>query len=252
MSDTLTNNEAGLSKPDSESGRLQRAILKILREHEQQPDGLPTSGRFIFYELVQRGIIDKKAKTGGRRPDQNVADALFPLRDKTELVPWDWIVDETRSLSRWAYAPSVADYLIGEIASARLNVWDGEPPPMILTESRSLAGVLNNLAGRYLASIAATNGQVGGFLRTDIAPALVSGQRVLYLGDFDWQGGQIEANTRRVLERLVGELDWRRIALTEDQVVRYRLSRLRKEDRRQGAQKEQALAMLNRLKRRQT
>ena len=67
MSDT-TNNEAGLSKPDLESGRLQRAILKILREHEQQPDGLPTSGRFIFYELVQRGIIDKKAKTGGRRP----------------------------------------------------------------------------------------------------------------------------------------------------------------------------------------
>ena len=82
MSDTLTNNEAGLSKPDLESGRLQRAILKILREHEQQPDGLPTSGRFIFYELVQRGIIDKKAKTGGRRPDQNVADALFPLRTR--------------------------------------------------------------------------------------------------------------------------------------------------------------------------
>ena len=61
---------------------------------------------------------------------------------------------------------------------------------MILTESRSLAGVLNNLAGRYLASIAATNGQVGGFLRTDIAPALVSGQRVLYLGDFDGRAGR--------------------------------------------------------------
>ncbi len=65
-----------------------------------------------------------------------------------------------------------------------------------------------------------------------MAPALGYGQRVLYLGDFDWQGGQIEANTRRVLEELVGELDWERLALTEQQVNRYRLPRLRKEDRR--------------------
>jgi hypothetical protein len=37
MSDTLTNiDESRLSKPGSKSGELQRAILKILREHEQQ------------------------------------------------------------------------------------------------------------------------------------------------------------------------------------------------------------------------
>jgi hypothetical protein len=54
-----------LTKPGSKSGELQRAILKRLREHEQQPDGLPTSTRFIFYELVAAGIIDKKNKEGG-------------------------------------------------------------------------------------------------------------------------------------------------------------------------------------------
>jgi hypothetical protein len=50
----------------------------------------------------------------------------------------------------------------------------------------------------------------------------------------DWRGSQIEANTRRVLERLVGELDWKRIALTEQQVKRYRLKRFEidKPDRR--------------------
>jgi hypothetical protein len=148
------------------------------------------------------------------------------------VIPWSWIVDETRSLSQWSYAGTVAEYLIDQADSARLDAWDGEPPPMILTESRSLAGVLNNLSAQYLVSIAATNGQVGGFLRTDVAPALEAGQRVLYLGDFDWQGGQIEANTRRVLERLVGELDWERLALTERQVDRYDLPRLQKEDRR--------------------
>ncbi len=54
--------EAGLdellSGPDTKKGRLQRACLALLREHEA--DGaLPTSGRFVFYELVDRGIIPK-------------------------------------------------------------------------------------------------------------------------------------------------------------------------------------------------
>jgi hypothetical protein len=61
------------------------------------------------------------------------------------------------------------------------------------------------------------------------------GGRVLYAGDWDLSGGQIEANTRAVLERLVGgELDWTRIALTEAQVDRYALRSLMisKPDRR--------------------
>jgi hypothetical protein len=81
-----------------------------------------------------------------------------------------------------------------------------KPPPTIITESRSLAGALNNLAARYLVSITATNGQVGGHLRTDVAPNLVARQPVLYLGDYDWQGGQIETNTARVLQDIVGPL----------------------------------------------
>jgi hypothetical protein len=75
---TINNNEERLSRPGSEARRLQEAILEILREHEGQPDGLPTSGRFIFYELVQRGIISKKTKgEGGRKvcvlPEDNPA-----------------------------------------------------------------------------------------------------------------------------------------------------------------------------------
>jgi hypothetical protein len=56
---------------------------------------------------------------------------------------------------------------------------------------------------------------------------------VLYLGDWDWQGAQIETNTRSVLEDLIGGgLNWERLALTEEQVIRRRLTRIRKADRR--------------------
>jgi hypothetical protein len=148
-------------------------------------------------------------------------------------VPWDWIADETRALHKWTYASTVADYVKDAVDRARIDLWDGEPPPMILTESRSLGGVLRNMAYTYLAPIAPTNGQAGGFLRTDVAPALCHGQRVLYLGDFDWQGGQIEANTRTVLEELIGgKLNWERVALTSEQVNAHDLPVIRKADRR--------------------
>ena len=54
------------------------------------------------------------------------------------------------------------------------------------------------------------------------------------MGDFDLSGGQIEGNTRRVLEREVGEdeLDWERLALTQEQVDHYDLPVIEKRDRR--------------------
>ncbi len=73
---------------------------------------------------------------------------------------------------------------------------------------------------RVRVPIAGTAGQVGGFLHTEVVPLLKRRESgVLYLGDLDKAGADIEANTRRVLERaLVDVLDWRRIALTEEQV----------------------------------
>jgi hypothetical protein len=67
---------------------------------------------------------------------------------------------------------------------------------MILTESRSLAGMLRPIVIEYGARISATNGQCGGHLRTEIAPCLKPGDRVLYFGDLDLAGSQIERNAR--------------------------------------------------------
>ena len=85
--------------------------------------------------------------------------------------------------------------------------------------------MLSDLAAEYAVKLAPTNGQAGGFLHTDIAPVLQPADRVLYIGDFDWCGHQIENNTRSVLERLVGgDLNWTRIALTAEQVEQYNLA----------------------------
>ena len=212
----------GLSKETTKAGRLQRACLVLLREHEA--DGaLPTSIRFLFYELLDRGVIPKVyRKADGtarpRTPGQDISDAVGVLREAA-LIPWDWIVDETHTLHDWRYAATVYDYVEDTLRLARIDLWDGEPPPLILCESRSLAGVLRVIAADYLCPIAATNGQAGGFLHTKVAPLIAGTQsrRVLYLGDLDLSGGHIESNTRNVLASYA-PLDWTRVAITRAQV----------------------------------
>jgi hypothetical protein len=210
-------------------GTLRDLLVALLQEHES--DGaLPTSARFLFYELVQRGHISKE-RNGARRPDQDMGDALTDIRE-SGLVPWTWIVDETRSLDDYTGEDNIKRGVLDRLPYIKLDPWGGETP-MILTESRSLAGVLRSTVMAYSAAVAATNGQCGGFLRTDIAPRLAPGARVLYLGDFDLAGGHIEANTRRVLEQEVGgDLQWERVALTQKQVQQYSLPVIVKRDRR--------------------
>jgi hypothetical protein len=217
-----------LSAPDSKASRLQRAALKLLEQHEH--DGaLPTNGRFLFYELEQAGVVpkaylDEYGKRKPRQPATDVSDATMVLR-RAGLVPWWWIVDETREVTDWAFAASVYDYLISKASSARIDVWAAKPAPLIICESRATKGVLERVAGQYLAPICATNGQCGGFLVTDVVPLLEGNERpVFYIGDHEVDGpaDQIEANTRRYLEEHAGrEFDtsaWSRIALTEKQV----------------------------------
>ncbi len=227
----------GLSAPNTKAGRLQRVCLDLIIEHETDR-ALPTSGRFLFYELISRGEIpkaylkpngDKKA----RQPLQDVSDALTHLRE-ADIVPWDYLVDETRALDSWSYAPTVYEYVERAVSSARIDLWDGSPPPLILCESRSLAGVLREIARAYLCPIASTNGQAGGFLRTDLGPLLRNDEaprRVLYLGDLDLSGGHIEDNTRAVLSRY-GDLDWQRLAITHTQVRERGLEAVEKRDGR--------------------
>ena len=232
--------ESKLSKPSTKAGRLQRACLKVLSEH-YLGDALPTSLRFLFYEMEGRGVVPKdyRKPDGSKRPrtpSMDISDALTLLREN-EIVPWMWLVDETRTLNSWLYASSAYRYVEDRLPEFRLDLWGGEPPPLILCESRSLSGVLRRSASQYLCAIAATNGQVGGFLHTEVGPLIAENanysgvQRVFYFGDLDYCGSGIEENTRRVLEDY-SDLEWERLAIIQSQVDEFALTAIEKPDHR--------------------
>lgn len=230
-----------LSGPETKAGRLQRALLDLLAEHQERGE-LPTSNRFLFYELEHPGVVRKSKPGEGRRlkgfpaGEQDLIDATFQVRERG-VVPWSWLVDDTRELHEWWSAPTVAEYLLDALDRARLDPWLPGVAPMLLCESRTFGGVMERtLAPEYRCPVAATNGQAGGFLRTDVAPALRVGdelRRVLYVGDLDLAGEAIEENTRRVLERETdAALDWTRLALTAEQAREHGLSTVHKTDNR--------------------
>lgn len=228
------NAAALLSRPSTAKGRLQRAALCVLLEHEAN-DALPTSTRFVFYELEQCGVLTKErpplrpGAKGQRRPDQPLAEAIKHLRD-VGVVPWGWITDQTRHVFAYRYAATVADYLRDRLPEARINPWGDEPPPLILCEARTMVGALEGIARAHVCPITATNGQVGGFLHTEVAP-IIPGRVVLYLGDLDLRGDLIERNTRRVLEHKTGHaIDWQRLAITAAQVAERELEPIVKTD----------------------
>ena len=140
------------------------------------------------------------------------------LRD-SGLVPWAWISDETRSVEGPHLAGSVRQWLLDVLGQAQISAWDGQPRPVVICESRGVRAALRATADRYGARITSTNGQVGGFLHTDVLPLLTPGCPVAYFGDWNPAGSAIEANTRRVLEREVGPLGWQRLAVTPAQAA---------------------------------
>jgi hypothetical protein len=227
----------------SKAARTRSVCLQLLRQHEQMPDGLPTSIRFLFYELEQQGLATKpspddmrpnKRRSIGWPPgEQDIIDAVTWLREEG-LIPWHWIADETRSLSEWLYADTVIDYVRDRVGEATINPWGEEPPPLILCESRATAGVLRAVVSRYVCPIAGTAGQSHGFLRSVVGALFDDGaRRVLYLGDLDFSGGLIEANTHRVLERARGfGLDWERLGMTAEQAEALDITPIVKRDGR--------------------
>jgi hypothetical protein len=213
--------EEGLSALHTAGGKLQHIALARLRE-KYDLDEIRTSIRFLFYELEQASQLSKRVinldgTEGKRKPAQNLTDAVTRLRE-TGLVPWDWIVDDSRSVSGWRSAATVRDFVLESLDRARLDPWQGGVRPVILTESRTIGGVLaRGIARDYLVDVAPTGGQARGFLINEVVPLFTDpNAKPLYLGDHDLAGNHIETHTRRTIEDHLGRaLDWERVALTD-------------------------------------
>ena len=69
-------------RPHTKIGQVRTALMYLL-DQRRRDGALPTSVRFLFYELVMQRIISKS----GDRPDKIVSAALIDLRGHGFVVP---------------------------------------------------------------------------------------------------------------------------------------------------------------------
>jgi hypothetical protein len=215
---------------DTKIGRVRASTFDFYNKHKEA-GLLPTNGRFLFYELVAAEVITKS-------DNKTVVIALTDLREEG-YIPWEDITDETREVIENYHLPTLQESVESQISYAKISLWYPEPPPLVICESRSIRSAIDDLCDEFQVPLASTNGQCAGFLRTKVKDTITPGQVVLYLGDKDFSGGKIEENSLRVLEEVTGEpLQWERVAVTDEQVEKFELIRIMKEDGRTGEEHE--------------
>jgi hypothetical protein len=185
-------------------------------------DNAPSTVRNIYYRAVVASLVPK-TEAGYAKVQRDLAEMR-----KGGQIPYQWIVDNTRVVRGPNVYSSVEDALRRTASFYRRDLWAwSEHQVEVWTESDSVAGVVADVVDEYALTLMAVRGfssmsftySAAQQMNYDGRPA-----RILYIGDHDPAGIEIEANLRRHLdEHLTVPFDITRIGVTWDQVEEFDL-----------------------------
>jgi hypothetical protein len=145
----------------------------------------PITGRGIGYKLFSRGLIPSMATSVMKR----VYRLLKEARERG-LIPWEWIVDETRSLERRQSWADPAAYVRTVSRAYRRDFWKQQPKRVeVWSEKGTVRGVLAPALDKYGVGFRVMHGFGSATAIYDIANdddgrSLI----ILYVGDYDPSG----------------------------------------------------------------
>jgi hypothetical protein len=177
----------------------------------------PITGRGIGYKLFTAGLIPSMARNEMHR----VYRLLKEARER-DYIPWEWIVDETRSIERVSTWDDPADYARCVAQSYRRNFWNQQPHRVqVWSEKGTVRGVLAPVLDEYAVGFLPVHGFSSATAAHDIAEDddgrdLI----VLYVGDRDPSGMFMSEEDLpvRFAKYDGNHIKLRRIALTQQQV----------------------------------
>jgi hypothetical protein len=208
--------QTGLKKPGR--GMAQRSLDLISAMRGIAEAAQPITGRGVGYKLFTLGLIESMSPN----EMQKVYRLLRIAREEGQ-IPWSWIVDESRELERvstWNYP---AEYAETVARSYRRDFWNQQPVRVELwSEKGTVRGLLKPVLDHYAVGFRVLHGFSGSTVIHDISGHDDGRDLViLYVGDIDPSGLYMSECDlpRRLSEYGAGHVDFRRIALTSDQVI---------------------------------
>jgi hypothetical protein len=176
----------------------------------------PITGRGIGYKLFTRGLIPSMS----RNDMQKVYRLLKEAREE-DIIPWEWIVDESRGIERIQTWDNPEQYARAVAYSYRRDFWNQQDVRVqVWSEKGTVRGVLKPVLEEYQVGFNAVHGYNSATNVHEVAGDDNKELVVLYVGDYDPSGMHMsEEDLPNRLEEYGGwHIEMRRIALTREQV----------------------------------
>src|SRR5262249_2375257 len=140
-----------------------------------------------------------------------------------DIIPWEWIVDETRSLEKVSTWDNPEQYARCVARSYRRDFWNQQPVRVeVWSEKGTVRGVLQPVLDHYAGGFRVMHGFASATAVYDVAQDADGRDLIaLYVGDYDPSGlFMSEEDLPARLSRYDGDhVELTRIALTREQVT---------------------------------
>ena len=185
---------------------------EILREIQ------PCSVRAVCYQLQTRGLIPNMRKSA-----TNSISRLLRIAREDGVIPWAWIVDESRDAETAYIWDNAKQFLPTCINQYRRDYWQDQHYRVeVWSEKGTVRGTLGPVLDEYGITFRVMHGYASATVVNDIADLAASSDKplvIFYCGDWDPSGkhmSDVDLPKRLEAYSKGGELKLRRVALERE------------------------------------
>lgn len=179
----------------------------------------PATVRAVCYRLFTADLLPGMAK----KHTDRVSTQLVWARENG-VIPWHWIVDETRHAERAAVWDSIEERIDMATRYYRRDNWQEQPHSLeVWSEKGTVRGTIWPVLSAYGVTFRVMHGFGSATTLNHVAKLSARSVKpvtVLYVGDFDCSGMCMsEVDIPQRIDRYSGKISIQRIALTADDVA---------------------------------
>jgi hypothetical protein len=196
-------------------GKAKASLDLIHACHEILAEIQPASVRAVCYRLFTVGLLADMSKGSTNK----VSTQLVYAREQG-LIPWAWVVDETREAERVSLWTDPDQIIEAAVRGYRRDYWQDQPRRVqVWSEKGTVRGTLAPVLREFGVTFKVMHGYGSATALWDAAEESTSSDKpltVLYVGDFDPSGMHMSmVDLPGRIERYQGQIDFRRVALVK-------------------------------------
>lgn len=199
-------------------GKSQKSLALIDAAHDILEEIQPATVRAVCYRLFVLKLIKSMAKSETGKVSKQLTWAR-----EVGLIPWEWIVDETRAPERVAQWHDPESIMRAAAQQYKKDYWEPQAHRVeVWSEKGTVRGTLAPVLEKYRVTFRVMHGYGSATALHDIAEDTASNAKpltVLYVGDWDPSGLHMsEVDLPERLGRYGGKAHIVRVALDESDV----------------------------------